>query len=112
MGFGACVNAAQTALIQGIDLFAEQQVRLVAAAEFASRYLLGAPQEAFLCSGHALSLDLVGTFEVAYARLAGGMGLPMPLTWQQIVKHVRPAASQDGIVSVYESLTHGLTGPA
>lgn len=112
MGFGACVNAAETAYIQGVDLYSEQAERIATASEFASTYLMGTPPQAYLCSGAGIHLDTVGTFEIAYSHLHGQLGLPMPLTWQEITTNVRgPHCNQMGIVSVFESLTHGMTSP-
>ena len=67
--------------------------------------------QAYLCSGAGINLSLVATFEIAYAHLHGERGVALPATWQQIVKNIRPRAGQDGIVSVYETLTHGLPEP-
>jgi hypothetical protein len=107
MGWGAAINAASTFYAQGVDVFAEQAPRLVAAAEFAAAYLLGAPVPAYLCSGQGIKLAHVATFEIAYAALAKRLGHAMPLTWKQITTSVRKFAGQDGIVSVWETLTHG-----
>lgn len=111
MGFAACVNAAATAFTQGVDLFAEQAPRLAAATEFAARFLQGAPVPAYVCSGHALTLSLVATFEVAFDALNGRLGVQLPAGWAQITSRVRPSAAPDGIVSVFESLTHGAAAP-
>jgi len=107
MGLGAAINGAATFFAQGIDVFAEEAPRLVAAAEFAATYLLGAPPPPVLCSGAPLSLAHVATWEVAYAELAGRLGHAMPKTWAYISKAVRTPHGQDGIVSVWETLTHG-----
>ena len=107
MGWGAAINAASTFYAQGVDVFAEQAPRLVAAAEFAAAYLLGAPVPEYLCSGQGIKLAHVATFEVAYAALAKRLGHAMPLTWKQITTSVREFSGQDGIVSVWETLTHG-----
>lgn len=98
---------ASTFAAQGIDVFAEEAPRLVAAAEFAAKYLLGAPAPPILCSGAPLHLARVATFEIAYAELAARLGNAMPLTWQRITTAVRNFSGQDGIVSVWETLTHG-----
>jgi hypothetical protein len=107
MGFGAAINAAATLFAQGIDAFADEAPRLVAAAEFATTYLLGAPAPPVLCSGAPLKLAHVATWEVAYAALATRLGHAMPRTWEYIGKAVRSVSGQDGIVSVWETLTHG-----
>ena len=45
-GFAGIVNAAETALIQGIDLYGEQAARLVAGFEFNAQFLDGVPHRA------------------------------------------------------------------
>ena len=111
MGFGAAINAASTFFAQGVDVFAEEAPRLVAGAEFAAKYLLGAPEPAYLCSGAPIKLAHVATFEIAYAALAKRLGHAMPLTWQRITSAVRNVSGQDGIVSVWETATHGEPAP-
>jgi hypothetical protein len=111
MGFGAAINAASTFYAQGIDVFAQEGPRLVAAAEFAANFLLGAPVPSYMCSGAPLKLAKVATFEVAYAALAKRLGYAMPRTWERITTAVRSFSGQDGIVSVWETLTHGEPGP-
>ena len=84
-------------------------------AEFATTYLLGAPAPAYLCSGAPLKLDVAPTFEIAFAHLHSVLGLDMPQTWKWISTGVRPQTlpygKQDSIVSVWETLTHGVSGP-
>lgn len=107
MGFGAAINTAETAYIQGVDLYAKEMDRLVAAAEFASSYLLGKPVTDILCSGEGIHLTNASTFEVAYAHLAKIQRNPMPHTWKQIITHVRPDSNQFSLTGCYETLTHG-----
>lgn len=108
MGFAAALNAASTFAAQGVDAFSEQAPRLVAAAEFANRFLRGAPVPAYMCSGGGIKLALVATWEVAFAELHTRLGHALPLTWAQITLAVRTAVThEDSIVSVWETLTHG-----
>ena len=111
MGMGACLAAAATARIAGVDLFAEEAPRLVGAMEFAAGWLLkgGKPQSPMLCSGAALNLDLVATFEVGFRELSSRLGNSLPLTQQHLALNVRPHAPPDSIVSDWETLTHGVT---
>ncbi len=50
-GFAGIINAAETSLIQGIDLYAEEDERLRAMLEFHARYLNGASVPGSLCGG-------------------------------------------------------------
>ena len=56
MGMAAAINAAETALHQGVDLYAEQATRLTAAMEFHAKLVAaGAAQPGeWLCSGKRL----------------------------------------------------------
>jgi hypothetical protein len=110
MGLGACLSAAATARIAGVDLFAEQAPRLAGAMEFAAGWLLqgGKPQSPLLCSGAPLNLALVATFEVGFRELGARLGHALPLTQKQLALNVRPHASPDSIVSDWETLTHGV----
>ena len=55
MGLAAALNAAETARIQGLDLFAEQAPRLAAGLEFHSRLLRGEAPPATVCRGNGAS---------------------------------------------------------
>ncbi len=112
MGFGAFINGATTAFLQGVDLFEEQAPRLLAASEFAAALLSGAvsPNSTLLCSGKGVQLALAPTFEVAHANFAR-LGLSDPATQTLLRTVVRPktAAAQYGSqVAIWETLSHGL----
>jgi hypothetical protein len=101
-GFAAMVNAAETAHIQGVDLFALEAKRLVAGFEFNAQYLDGVPVPAWLCKG-ALELQTNDTWEIGYNALANRLGVAMPHT-KAVITKIRPTAANHHMV--WESLTH------
>jgi hypothetical protein len=106
MGLAAVFNAAETARIQGVDLYAEQQHRLTTALEFTTTYVNGAAVPSWLCGG---TLDVGGTasaltFEVAHNAYANRAGVPLPNTRRAVLAH-RPTNA--GLHMVWETLTHG-----
>lgn len=106
MGLAAIVNVAETARLQGIDLYGEQQQRIVQAVELHSRHQ---NQNATtpLC-GEPLKANTNGTFEIAYNHYAVRKGMAMPETQTFLAKN-RPQPG--GFHLRWETLTHGLTGP-
>ena len=110
MGFAAFLNGAQTAVLQGVDLFAEQAQRFLAASEFAAKLQLNvtSANSGLLCSGQGVKLTMMPTFEVAHANFVR-LGLSDVYTQQQLTANVRPHANQIGSqVSIWETLSHGL----
>jgi len=114
MGTAAALNAAETAFIQGVDLYAEVAPRLTAALEFHANFLLGAPPPAYLCNGSALKLSLQPTFEVGYRHYATvSRAAPLPLTWRHVLTQVRPMRDEANVLMmIHETLSHGAPGPA
>lgn len=82
-GLEAAAQIAETAWIQGVDLYTEAQPRLVAALELHAGLASGDPVPEWLCGG---SLD--ATFrpipEVAYNHYHSRLGIDMPRTAQYI----------------------------
>jgi hypothetical protein len=76
-GFAAMVNAAETAHVQGVDLFGLEAKRIAAGFEFNAQYLDGVPIPAWLCKG-ALQLQTNDTWEIGYNALANRLGMAMP----------------------------------
>ncbi|MEQ1788130.1 MAG: alginate lyase family protein [Acidimicrobiales bacterium] len=106
MGLGAMSNAAETARLQGIDLFGEQEARIVAGYErgagYVNEYLdkvasLGGaqPPSDWKPTGWVGSSFKVGGafytggWEVAYSHYAVGEGISMPNT-KRLVERLRP----------------------
>ena len=118
-GLGAMANAAETARIQGVDLYGEERERIVAGFELNARYLneyldevvrLGGAQPASTWVpsnwvGSDFDLGGVGYatgWEVAHSHFAR-VGQAMPNT-TRLVQRLRPAAS--GLHLSWETLTH------
>jgi hypothetical protein len=80
-GFVALAHIAETAWLQGVDLYDQVRRRLVAALEFHATYELGEAVPAWLCGGK-VELGLRPLPEVAYHHYAFRQGLAMPRTGQ------------------------------
>ena len=114
MGYAAFVNTGATALLQGVDLLAEQAPRLLAAAEFAASIASGARPntDPLLCNGRAggVEVAVAPTFEIAHANFVR-LGLDDPLTRAYLANVVRPHFAASGefyICGPWETLSHGL----
>lgn len=116
-------NGAETALIQGVDLYAEEGPRLAATAEFMANLWppfgrWGTPETTpgFLCNGTGVkrgdSKDSVAyasdTLEVARTALAVRKGVPMPLALDYVETYTRTDNHTSmWFMNVFETLTHG-----
>jgi hypothetical protein len=104
-GYAGLVAAAETAHIQGVDLYGEEKDRIVAAFEFAAKYLNGAPIPSWLCPGSGLTVSARGyNYEIGYNHYANRLGVPMPNT-QALLAKIRPTGADHHMV--FETLTHG-----
>jgi hypothetical protein len=101
-GFNAAAHVAETARIQGLDLYAEVRERLVKAYEFHAKYDLGVPAEDWLCNG-TLKKGLGPNLEIAYNHYHNRMHVPMPRTGRLIQKQ-RPYGTSHFFG--WETLTH------
>jgi hypothetical protein len=104
MGFSSMVNAAETALQQGLDLYAEQGRRIMAAMEYQAQFLppnhAPAPQH--------LEFSLQPTWEIAFNHFHHRLGHPLPLM-ARVIPTNRPTGA-DMNHMVWETLTHGDVG--
>jgi hypothetical protein len=109
MGLEAMSNAAETAYIQGVDLYGQYQSRIVAAYEFTGKYnaalLNGGSIPGAVCGG---KLNLGGTaytlgWEIALNHYANRKGISMPYT-QAMVNRQRPTSSV--LHMNFQTLTH------
>ena len=110
MGLAAAFNGAETASIQGLDLYAEEGPRLSAGLEFHSRLLLGVKQPRFVChDGVVVDANVTyPTFEVAYNALHNRLGLALPTTLTHLVENVRTLPQPvNRWMMQWETLTHG-----
>lgn len=107
-GVAAIINAAETAKIQGVDLFALEQPRITAFLELHSKYLNGASTVS-LCDTAIAGVDADPMWEIGYNAYAaaGGVGLPETL---ELVQSLRPTGATHHMA--WETLTHGAIGSA
>jgi len=103
----ATMNAAETARIQGVDLYGSEKPRLEAALEFHAFYLLGNPVPSSVCGGHVTLLSYP-TFEIAYNNYHNRLGDSLSNTLQWLVKSIRTKSVEvDHHMMVFETLTYG-----
>jgi hypothetical protein len=103
MGLAAMINTAETARIQGVDLYGEQAERIAAAMEFHAGFLLGQPIPEWL-GGGKLDLRTIATWEIAYNHYHGRSGMKLPRTEKLILTKVRPSGTDNFML--WETLTH------
>jgi hypothetical protein len=106
-GVAAIINAAETARIQGVDLFASEQKRLSAMLELHSKYLNGTAVD--LCTTQIAGVDPDPMWEIGYNAYANMMSLPLPQT-QTLIQSIRPTGATHHMA--WETLTHGDIGLA
>ncbi|CAM5596616.1 hypothetical protein SCANM63S_06323 [Streptomyces canarius] len=102
-GISAISHVAETAWIQGQDLYGQVGQRLGQALEFQSTYELGADVPSSLCGG-SLKQDLGPITEVGYNALHTRLGQELPETGK-LTERNRPAGSNNLFVA-WETLTH------
>ena len=106
-GTAAIINAAETALIQGVDLFASEQKRLVTMAEFHAKYMNGASTSA-LCHTQIAAVSPDPMWEIALNEFASVLpGLSVAQTKTMVLNH-RPSGATHHMV--WETLSHGDIG--
>jgi hypothetical protein len=101
-GIAAISHVAETARIQGIDLYAKAKHRLRFAMDFHAKLQLGGTIPSWLCKGK-VTRDLGDHFEVGYNALHHGLGYDMPYA-KQWVEQKRPAGASHFLG--WETLTH------
>jgi hypothetical protein len=87
-GLEAIAQIAETAWIQGVDLYAEAQPRLVAALELHAGLALGDQVPGWLCGGR-LTDSFNPIPEIAYNHYHNRMGIDMPRTGE-LLRQQRP----------------------
>ncbi|RVX38910.1 alginate lyase [Nonomuraea polychroma] len=102
-GLAAIAHIAETARIQGQDLYPEIADRLRHALGLHAKYQLGAAVPSWLCGGN-LTLGLGPVTEVGFNALNHRMGIAMSNT-QTLTERQRPAGTNNLFVA-WETLTH------
>eukprot|EP00026_Physarum_polycephalum_P008484 Phypoly_transcript_08571.p1 GENE.Phypoly_transcript_08571~~Phypoly_transcript_08571.p1 ORF type:complete len:457 (+),score=80.19 Phypoly_transcript_08571:69-1439(+) len=107
-GLSGALNAAATAATQGVDLFSEQQTRLVAAMEFNAQWVNGAGVPGYVCNGAGVNAGTkYPTWEIGYNHYHNKKGVSMPHTQQFINNWVRRQTYMtDKHICVWETLTN------
>lgn len=100
-GIAALLNVAETASLQGIDLYAEEHDRLVAAMEYHAA--LGDGEVPSATCGGTTSGRLDGTLEIGFNHYAGRLGEHLPHTARWLSTR-RP--SRGYFHYLWETLTH------
>jgi Ricin-type beta-trefoil lectin domain/Alginate lyase len=103
-GISSISHVAETARIQGQDLYPQVGERLRYALGFQSQYQLGASVPSWLCNG-SLKLGLGPITEVGYNAMHNRLGYGMTNT-QTLTLQQRPAGTNNLFVA-WETLTHG-----
>ncbi|MCP2334859.1 alginate lyase family protein [Actinomadura rupiterrae] len=98
----AATHVAETAHLQGLDLYKEGRERLTKAMEFHAQYDLGTKAPSWLCKG-APKTGVGPVFEIGYNEFHHRLGLSLPKTGQ-LVTSKRPAGPSYFLG--WETLTH------
>ena len=113
MGMAAMINGAETARIQGVNLYGEQQARIVAAMELNSGFINAAtsgqnPPPGWTCSTKAnvTAGNWKLTWEIGYNHYAHRKGVSLPNTKRLIDTWVRPTRWSAYLMCNFETLTH------
>jgi hypothetical protein len=104
-GLAAMVHAAETARIQGIDLYSEQASRITTAMELHAQYLdsNGTNGASSPCSGPLSAVTPDATWEIGYNEYANRLNEALPHT-EALVLKIRPTGADHHMD--WETLTH------
>ncbi len=110
-GVAAIINAAETAGIQGVDLFSAEQKRLSAMLELHAGDLNKYPNAVppGLCSSTIAGVQADPMWEIGYNAYANVLKVPMPET-AKLIQKIRPTQATHHMA--WETLTHGDIGAA
>lgn len=106
MGLASAINAAEIAYHQGLDLYAENEERLIAAMEFQAGPLVGHPVPPARFPDGFIASDVLPTWEIAYNHFHNRRGHAIPLTETLIRTKVRGLGFDAMCNLAWESLTH------
>ncbi|HEY1695243.1 MAG TPA: alginate lyase family protein [Polyangiaceae bacterium] len=107
-GVAGIINAAETARIQGVDLFSLEEKRITAMLELHAGYLNGA-SVASLCKTPIATPSADPMWEIGYNAYANVLGQALPQT-EKLIGTIRPTGATHHMV--WETLTHGDIGAA
>jgi hypothetical protein len=108
LGIAAAINAAETARLQGVNLYKKQKKRLVEAVELHAGFSKGGSVP--VCGGKLTYAPVTSTYEMAFNHFAHRMHVKMPKT-KSLLPKIRPTGTSWVLpFSAWESLTHAYTG--
>lgn len=102
MGLNAAFHGAETARIQGVDLWREQAGRFAAGLEFHAKYETGTPAPSWLCGG-SVKKGTGQYWEAGYNALHTRLGMELPRT-RALLQSRRPMGT-DKHSTGWETLT-------
>ena len=112
-GISGALDAAETAHIQGVDLYNDTASnafnRLTSALEFNAKYLLAnsSTVPSYICGG-TVTLQVYPTDEIGYNNYHNRQGVDLPLTIQYLNQVIRQLPNPTEYhIMVYETLSHG-----
>jgi len=112
-GISGALDAAETAFIQGVDLYNDVASnalnRLTAALEFNAKYQLANSTSvpSYVCNG-TVALQVYPTDEIGYNNYHNRQSLDLPLTIQYLNQVIRQLSNPTEYhIMVYETLSHG-----
>ncbi|MCM0000141.1 MAG: alginate lyase family protein [Erythrobacter sp.] len=103
-GLASALHSAEIAWNQGVDVYARQAGRYVAAMELLSQQLLTGDMQG-ICPNPAATRNVFDTFEVGFHHFHHRMGMDLPHTQRLIIERVRPHGLSDWNI-FHETLTH------
>jgi hypothetical protein len=104
-GFAGMINAAETARIQGVDLYSLEATRITTGLELNAGYINARASSCPACGLTAVTPDPM--WEIAYNEYANRLSMPLPNV-AQLVKSIRPTDIDHHMA--WESLTHAEVG--
>ncbi len=107
-GFASMTNAAETARIQGVDLYSLEKTRMAAGYEFHAQYINGTKANTTAVCGvdlNAVTADAM--WEIGFNALSNRLGMALPQT-SKLIGQIRPTW-QDHMMD-WETLTHAEVG--
>jgi hypothetical protein len=106
-GIAAMLNAAETARLQGIDLYSTQKDRIVAALELHAGFLNGGAVPSTLCGGKLTAVTPDPMWEIALNEFGDRLGVSLANT-TKLVGTIRPTGVDHHME--WETLTHAELG--
>lgn len=103
LGLAAMINAAETAHIQGVDLYGEQATRIATGLEWNAQWLDGVTPPTWLCGGKLTDANATHMWEIALNEYEGRLKRSLPHV-RSVAKSVRPTGTNHHMV--FETLTH------